>query len=238
MSALPDALLLDLDDTILDFDSGAEPCWTRVAEHFAPRFSDFSQSDFLASIDRARNWFWADPERHRQGRLDLGGAREGIVARALSELGVKDDPALAGEIRRAYEKLRLEEIRPFPRAIEALGELRERGVPMALLTNGDAAGQRHKIERFELAPYFRCIVIEGEFGVGKPDERVYRHTLEQLGSHPSRAWMVGDNLEWEIVAPQKLGIFSIWIDAAGKGLPSGSPVKPDRVIRSLWELVK
>ena len=237
MPAFPDALLLDLDDTILDFESGADSCWTVVAERFAPRFNGFVDSDFLESIDRVRTWFWADPERHRTGRLDLGGAREGIVARALSALGM-EDPTLAGEIRRTYEELRLEGIRPFPRAVEALTELRDRGVPMALLTNGDAAGQRHKIERFELAPYFRCIVIEGEFGVGKPDERVYRHALEQLGSEPARAWMVGDNLEWEIAAPQKLGIFSIWMDAAGKGLPPDSAVRPDRVIRSLWELVE
>jgi putative hydrolase of the HAD superfamily len=49
--------------------------------------------------------------------------------------------------------------------------------------------------------------------------------------------MVGDHLEWEVAAPQRLGIFAIWHDALGRGLPAGSPVKPDRIIRSLSELL-
>jgi putative hydrolase of the HAD superfamily len=39
------------------------------------------------------------------------------------------------------------------------------------------------------------------------------------------------------VAPQRLGIFAIWIDVHGDGLPAGSIVKPDRIIRSLTELL-
>ena len=51
------------------------------------------------------------------------------------------------------------------------------------------------------------------------------------------AVMIGDNLEWEIVAPQRLGIYSIWMDAHGEGLPKDTPVKPDRIITSLDELL-
>jgi putative hydrolase of the HAD superfamily len=41
----------------------------------------------------------------------------------------------------------------------------------------------------------------------------------------------------EVVTPQRLGIYAIWIDVHGDGLPEGSTVKPDRIIRSLTELV-
>ena len=57
------------------------------------------------------------------------------------------------------------------------------------------------------------------------------------GVGPDETWMVGDNLEWEIVAPQRLGIYAIWYDGYGAGLPADSPIKPDRVIRSLPELL-
>lgn len=49
--------------------------------------------------------------------------------------------------------------------------------------------------------------------------------------------MVGDNLEWEVVTPQRLGIFAIWYDPAGKGLPEGSSIRPDRIIHALPELL-
>jgi hypothetical protein len=41
--------------------------------------------------------------------------------------------------------------------------------------------------------------------------------------------MVGDNLEWEVVSPQRLGIHAIWHDGYGVGLPADSPIRPDRI---------
>ena len=107
-----------------------------------------------------------------------------------------------------------------------------------MITNGHSAGQREKIDRFDLERFFEYILVEEEFGVGKPDERVYFHTLKKLDAKPSEAWIVGDNLEWEVAAPQRLGITAIWHDPKGRGAPAGSSVRPDRIIRSLPELLQ
>ncbi len=105
------------------------------------------------------------------------------------------------------------------------------------MTNGAAEIQRGKIARFDLAHRFDHIQIEGEHGFGKPDERAYRHAMQALGVTAPETWMVGDHLEWEVAAPQRLGIFAIWHDALGEGLPAESAVKPDRIIRRLTELL-
>jgi putative hydrolase of the HAD superfamily len=62
--------------------------------------------------------------------------------------------------------------------------------------------------------------------------------MEALRVKPHETWMVGDNLEWEVAAPQRLGIFAIWHDALGRGLPPGTTIRPDRIIRSLSELLE
>ena len=111
------------------------------------------------------------------------------------------------------------------------------GVLLALLTNGSAAGQRAKIDRFDLARHFDCICVEGELGWGKPDERVYVQALKSLAVEPERVWMVGDNLEWDVAAPMKLGITGIWNDRFKTGLPDGQPHIPSRIIRCLSELI-
>jgi putative hydrolase of the HAD superfamily len=41
-----------------------------------------------------------------------------------------------------------------------------------------------------------------------------------------------------VAAPQRLGILAIWVDNAGQGLPPSSPVRPERIIRSLSELLE
>ena len=96
--------------------------------------------------------------------------------------------------------------------------------------------QRGKITRFGLTDLFDTILIEGEVGFGKPDPRVYARALESLEVAAADAWMVGDNLEWDVAEPQRQGIYGIWIDVWGRGLPPRHPVRPNRIIRRLSEL--
>ena len=105
------------------------------------------------------------------------------------------------------------------------------------MTNGDRSQQRRKVEQFDLARFFDVILIEGEFGAGKPDESVYRHVLDALKARPSEAWMVGDNLEWDVAAPQRLGLRGVWVDAHGLGLPMRTSTRPDLMIAAFTEIL-
>ena len=239
MTALPRALLLDMDDTILDDSSTVESCWDRTCEGFAGR-AGVEAAPFRAAVDEEKAWFWSDRERHREGRLDLDAARTAILAGALRRLGREAD-GVAREAARFYAEARRAACRPFPGALEALAAFRERGVRLAMITNGASAVQREKIARFALEPFFDGIFIEGELGFGKPDERVFRRALAAAGAGPADAWVVGDNLEWEIVPAKRLGMGAVWVDSAGRGLeiPRGaSEARPDRVVRGIRELVE
>ncbi len=234
--APPQAILFDLDDTILDDGGSVEPAWRAVCEEAAKQVPGLGGDELLAAIARTRDWYWADPDRHREGRLDLRAASRRIVRRALSSLGF-DLPELARAIAETYRDLRAGAIRPFPGALETLGGLRALGVGLALITNGSGPAQRAKIERFDLGRYFDHILIEGEFGTGKPDRSVYLAAMEAVRSQPDGTWIVGDNLEWDIAAPQRLGLYAVWVDHARTGLPEGAEVQPDRIIHSLTELL-
>ena len=236
MKPLPKAILLDMDDTILASGS-ADECWQAVCNGFESHLGKRKPQELLATIQEYRAWYWSDAERHRSGRLDLRGAQQTIVGESLQRLGI-DDPTLTREVARAYSDMRDLAITPFPGALDALRELRCRGVTLALITNGNAELQRSKIVKHGLATFFDYILIEGELGFGKPDEKVYLHALDLLKVEPEQVWMVGDNLEWEVAAPQRLGIYSIWLDFAGSGLPQASSVRPDWIITSLPELLQ
>jgi len=231
----PKAILFDLDDTILDTTLSADRLWTRAAEHFAIQAGvDACEFDEMMKVSRV--WFWSDPERNKAGRMDLYQARAGCVEHALQELG-RPDTGLAETVARWFTQRRIPEMKPFDGAIEALKKLKDAGVKTALISNGKGETQRDKVEHFGLEPYFDCILLEGEFGIGKPDRRVFDHALKELSVKPQNTWMVGDNLDWEIAAPQKLGIKGVWVDWRGTGLPIDSDIKPDRIVRSIAELV-
>jgi putative hydrolase of the HAD superfamily len=230
---LPTAILLDLDDTILDDSSNVEDCW-QIA-YRSCETTDLNEDEVLSVLHRVRDWYWSDPDRHRIGRLDLTAARRRIVRLAFEELSIANHE-LADRIGDAYCAERDARMSALPGAIDTVRRLRSAGCRLALVTNGGSTGQRAKIARFELAGLFDDIFVEGELGFGKPDPRVFRHALSRLGLAAAEVCMVGDNLQWDVAAPQTLGIFSVWIDWRRRGLPPSSNVQPDLIVHTLAEL--
>lgn len=232
---IPRALLLDLDDTILDDSSSVHDSWREACAVHADRLAPLDAAVVTDVIRKTSKWFWDDPDRHREGRLQLEAARREVVRLALKDLGIEDRD-LAACIGDAYSHRRDLGMAPLPDAIDTVRWLRDTGRRLALLTNGAGIAQRKKISRFELEDLFDVILVEGELGFGKPDERVYRRALSALDVEPADAWMVGDNLDWDVGAPQKLGMSGVWIDARGRGVPAHTAVRPDYIVRALADL--
>ena len=240
MLTLPRAILFDLDDTLIRAYAQPEEAWTRLLHVFSAHLDAHDPAALervrVTIMDEARA-FWSDRAEAAKWRLDIPGARRFSVRRGLEKLGYRDE-ALADRIADAFTELRRSEYRLYPDAHATVDALRDRGVRLALVTNGAGETQRAKIERFELAHRFHHIQIEGEFGQGKPELAVYRHALERLGCDACDAWMVGDNYEWEVEAPQQLGVCGIWYDPFDAGIPAHATAKPMRVIKRLAELLE
>lgn len=230
------ALLIDLDDTLLDYTGGVDECWQHACEALAGPVG-IDPAGLVRAIGETRRWFWSDPSRHRVERADMSRAWTRITAHALATVG-RADEQLAAAIATDFAARRWERMTLFPGVTAALETLRERGLPLALVTNGDTIHQRRKIAQHDLERFFDVVVIEGEMGVGKPDEIVYRYALSKLRTRPEDAWMVGDNLEWDVAAPQRLGLRGVWVDGPGQGLPEASGVVPHRIIRAFPELLE
>ena len=178
----------------------------------------------------------SDPERHRYLRLNPEKGRREIVSLAFERMHVKA-PEMVNELADTYGIERMEAVYVLPGAIDTLKRFREEGTRLALITNGSSDMQRSKLERFQLAPLFDSILIEEEFGTGKPDKRVFRYTLEKLKVDANETWMVGDDLERDIGGAQKVGISGIWVDWRCIGLPQPGDIRPSRIIRSISELL-
>ena len=236
MPVLPSVLLLDLDDTILDDTGSRARCWQETCDEAVRRNPSLDAAALHDAIERERVAFWSDPDEHRRWRVRLADAFGEIVCRSLATLGV-DDRHLGMELGALHDRLRKESIAPLEGAVATLHELRRRGVTLGLITNGSAEGQRDKIERFALAAHFAYIGIEGEVGHGKPHRLAYETALNALAVAASDCWMVGDNLEWDVAGAQAVGIRGIWLDRSGGGVPEGTAVRPDAVVRAIAELL-
>lgn len=232
-----EALLLDLDDTILDNEAGLEDAWRDVTQFLAARLGDVDAPTLLAQMRASSTWFWSDDERHRWGRLDMPGSRRAVLAHTLESVG-RPAPALAVEAAALYCELRDASLAPFDGALEALARVRERVPSLGLITNGAALAQRAKIERFDLARFFDVIVVEGEAGVGKPDRRVFDQALATLRANPQRALMAGDNYQCDVLGALGAGLHAVWIDRNERDATPVAPPRPHRTLPSFVRLVQ
>jgi putative hydrolase of the HAD superfamily len=240
MADLPRAILFDLDDTLIRAYAQPEEAWTRLLHIFSAHLDAHDPAALeriRAAIMGEARAFWSDRAEAAKWRLDIPGARRLSVRRGLEKLGYRDE-ALADHIADSFTELRRSEYKLYPDALATVDTLRDRGVKLALVTNGAGETQRAKIERFDLTHRFHHIQIEGEFGQGKPELDVYRHALQRLGCEACDAWMVGDNYEWEVEAPQQLGVCGIWYDPFEAGIPAHATAQPMRVIKRLAELLE
>jgi putative hydrolase of the HAD superfamily len=233
----PKALLIDLDDTLICYDGYSNESWTEACKaHVGMGLQNAKVQPLVEEILTGASWYFSDPERHRIGRNNLEETRRLIVQEALKKLGVPDNE-LADKIGDEYSLIRDKRLHLFPGTRETLEALQRRGIPMCMVTNGQTHLQRRKIERFLLEPYFAGILVEGELGFGKPDERVFRKALKILETPAEDAWIIGDNYEWEVVAPKRLGLTAVWVDKRKTGPPADATVRPDAAIYVFSELL-
>ncbi len=233
MTAPPRAILFDLDDTLLDWSSAVHTSWEAVLAEAAPRLGGDAGS-LRQAIQREGALFWADEAAVAHYRVRPLDSRRAIVRLALLSEGL-DEAAVDELARRSLGELQ-DRIAPFADSIETLDTLRAQGYRLALVTNGAAETQRTKIERWGLEERFEAIVIEGEFGQGKPDPAVFAHALAGAKAAPEEAWMVGDNLYADIGGAQAAGVHSVWIHRERLQFPENPPARPQRRIGHLTEL--
>jgi putative hydrolase of the HAD superfamily len=224
-----------MDDTLIFWETPPETVWLAAFQSFSEELGALEPSVLYQALRSVSDWYWSDPSRHRTGRLNLPEHRRVIGRMAFSKLN-RNDFELADKIADFYSAERQKQEALVPGAIATLEVLRKRNLRLALVTNGNSEMQRGKIQKFGLAPLFDNILIEGEFGSGKPDESVFRHTLEKLNVSPADAWMVGDDLERDIAPCRALGIYTLWVDRRGNGLSDDGKVCPDAIIRNITEI--
>lgn len=82
--------------------------------------------------------------------------------------------------------------RPYPDTADVLRLLRERGIPVGVVSN-IAWDIRPCFERVGIADLVDEYVFSFEHGVEKPNEKIFRIACERLGADPARVLMIGDS---------------------------------------------
>lgn len=115
--------------------------------------------------------------------------------------------------------------------VPALEALAARGLRLTVVSNANGTLCAH-MDRLGLSRYVHCVLDSYDFGVEKPDPRLFEIALERSGADPETTIHVGDLYQVDVVGARAAGLRGVLLDE--KGLYEG--VDCPRV-RSLAELV-
>ena len=99
----------------------------------------------------------------------------------------------------------------YPDGEELLGWLEDREIKTGLITDGNAAVQRNKIEALGLDRRLDVVLASYDLGLRKPDKGVYVYCLEKLECRPEEAVYIGDNPLKDFIGARKLGMKTVRI---------------------------
>ena len=207
-------LLLDLDDTILDFHKAERIALSKTFRAFGLEPTDA----ILNRYHEINKWHW---EQLELGKLTRAQVLEGRFVQLFRELGLEVN---AADCMKSYEHNLSIGHYFLPGAEAAVQRLHEK-YRLFLVSNGTSAG---------LYPYFEKVFISQEVGFNKPDKNFFDRCFAQIpGFDPAKALMVGDSLTSDIQGGINAGLRTVWVNPAHK---SAGKIRPDYEIENLSQL--
>lgn len=181
------AVIFDMDDTLYGEKEYVKSGYRRIAE-------------LLPQAENAEERLWKLFEQKKPAIDEL-----------LKSEGL-DTPKIKEACLNAY-RFQKPEIHLYPGVEEMLKRLRSKGFLLGLITDGRPEGQRAKIEALGLEGLFDQIIVTDEFGGAdfrKPNPLAFQTMKERLNVEYTQMCYVGDNIKKDFIAPQQLGMRSIW----------------------------
>lgn len=213
-------VLFDLDGTLVDHSSAAAAAVVVWAAEYG-----------VAGPEVAADWAAVSDKHYRRyQRRELSFAEQRRL-RVREFLGVAVSDAEADAMFEGYVRRYEAGWAAYDDAVPALRAVRAAGLGAVVLTNGNTAHQRYKLDRLGLTAEIDELITGDDLPATKPDPRAFQYALERVGAAPTEALMVGDSLENDIRGAQAVGIQAVLIDREDLFAQAGVPR-----IRSLTEL--
>jgi putative hydrolase of the HAD superfamily len=167
---------------------------------------------------------------------DLAHRREtGPISAVLEEFELS--PEAAEDVLELRGAVTRQGLVPVPGAAETISALRERGVKTGLITVCSEDVPRLWAET-DFHGLFDSEVFSASVGLRKPDPRIYKLALDELGVEPREAMFVGDGANDELGGAERVGMTAVMLEVPPEELPGEvQPDWPGLRIKSLPELL-
>jgi pyrophosphatase PpaX len=203
-------VLFDLDGTLIDTNELIISSFLHTLEHYYP--NQYNREDVLP-----------------------------FLGPTLRETFEPMDATKVDEMIATYRKYNLAHhdtfVTEFPTVLDTIKILKEKGYKVGIVTTKISDVVMKGLKLTKLDSYFDVIVALDHVEKAKPDPEPIFKALEQLGSKPDEAIMVGDNYH-DILAGKNAGTKTAGVAWTIKGRDYLDQFEPDYILEEMADLLK
>jgi putative hydrolase of the HAD superfamily len=225
-------IFFDIDDTLIDFKTAEylgvkdfytlfKNCFECDEETFHKYWSNISEKNY--------NRFLKGELSFKQQRVER--LKEIF---ALSDIKLSDEEALDRFL--IYSKAFEDNWRLFDDVIICLQSLSE--YELGIISNGDLNQQNGKLERMNIRRYFKYVITSGEFGVSKPDVKIFEIACQKANKPVTECWYVGDRYKTDIVPCMEISMNCIWLNRKHEKMIDNNVIIVSNLIETIPILTK
>jgi len=152
--------------------------------------------------------------------------------RAMPAAKLEQLPGLFAETYRAASRYRLQ---LYPGVDQTIRQL-HRNYRLAIVSDAQTAYAIPELNAVGLSGLFDPIIVSGDFGYRKPDQRVFTAALNTMGMQPSEVLYVGNDMHCDVFGAKRLGIKTVFFKS-NQGNHEMQGVAPDYIIYHFPELL-
>ena len=184
-----EAILFDLDDTLLDFSA----CETEALR----------KAFTLAEIEVANDGVWsaiwktykAISDRYWQQKQNTGLSRQQVIEASLKDtfIVLKNNFSDSSQLAQIYWNTFCQTACLNPGVKQTI-ELLSNTYKLGVVTNGYTDSQKSRLKASGLANYFQSVIVSESIGYRKPAPEIFNIALDNLQVKPEVTLFVGDSI--------------------------------------------
>ncbi|EJN93491.1 HAD family hydrolase [Streptococcus ratti] len=225
------AIVFDVDDTIYD-----QQAPYRIAVEKC--FPDFDMTQINQAYIRFRHYSDTGFPRVMAGEWTTEYFRFWRCEQTLLEFDYRQISEDEGNhFQEVYEK-ELDQITMLDEMRLTLDFLKEKNIPMGVITNGPTEHQLKKVKKLGLYDYVapKRVLVSQATGFQKPQKEIFNLAAEQFDMNPDTTLYVGDSYDNDIIGAHNSGWHSMWFNHRGRRLKAGTKPVFDLQIDSFEQL--
>lgn len=188
---LTQAMLLDIDGTLVDSNEKHAHCWIEAFAHFG------------------RNVEWETV----RGQIGKGGdllVPDTLNAKEMLEFG-EPLKKYRGEL---WKQRYMRSVEPFPGVVEAIQAIAARGIRVALASSSNPDEVEYYVQLLGVGDLLEGTTSKEDAQFSKPSPEIFQAALERVDADPARTFAVGDT-PYDILAAHRIPVPVIAVRCGG-----------------------